>query len=405
MSRVLKLARRYVHRATSATRSPTNLTTVKIWKSGYSRPNGFKPSFLPYAMLRMSNYNLLEVPNAGQFTLETDNFHIHVQPKQLLLFNAKTANNSTGTVVPHFVTDTPHHVVRFQNLDSKKIKDWFENFMQISKPSSVTDNVHNYEVTNGCDFLYNLLMRSGIRTLIPREYSIRDYVLVTPNNLSAMLLRAGLVDEQRTKHSDVMLLGDPLLTRIRIWNSGYFAEDNSFVHSNIPSALIKTIIQNPNKVSNVGHVSVETKGFYASLWPSNLTIFNKLKIHDGENSTIKQDIVFEGRPPDCMIDFCSLDVLAISKAIEKHVASSTEKSNGVYHLMGIHANSCSTLAYQLLVAGGIRKLAPFHCKKLDFSIVTPNNLAKMILRAKETEGVLSQSIVDNNSRGIGRKCK
>ncbi len=142
--------------------------------------------------------------------------------------------------------------------------------------------------------------------------------------------------------------------RVRIWNSGYLLKDGSFIRSSVPYTMIKGFV--PGRVPNVGHVSVETKGFYASLWPATgLTILNKLQVHDGENSTIKNDIEVEGHPPNHLIDLYSLDINTITKVMEKYVIDSTKKSNGVYNLMGVAANSCSTLAYGLLISGGIRK--------------------------------------------------
>lgn len=53
-----------------------------------------------------------------------------------------------------------------------------------------------------------------------------------------------------------------------------------------------------------------------------------------------------------------------------------------------NAASCSSLAYSLLVAGGIRKLVQPTFSIRDYLLVTPNNLAKLVLLAKSKESEL-----------------
>lgn len=53
------------------------------------------------------------------------------------------------------------------------------------------------------------------------------------------------------------------LTRVRIWKSGYFLEDGNFRHTSVGYSLLKGL--GPFRRANIGHVSLETKDFYASL--------------------------------------------------------------------------------------------------------------------------------------------
>lgn len=177
---------------------------------------------------------------------------------------------------------------------------------------------------------------------------------------------------------------DSPITRIRIWKSGYFKKDGDFQHTNIGYALLKGI--GPFRTANIGHVALETKHFYASLWPERLTIFNKLKMQDGEYSNIVIDEQSEARPPDHLVDLKTLNVNAMWRKLEDF------KEHNNYHLMGSNwvfntntAASCSSLAYDLLIAGGIRKLVPMTVSIRDYIVVTPNNLTEMVLSAKEAE--------------------
>jgi hypothetical protein len=49
------------------------------------------------------------------------------------------------------------------------------------------------------------------------------------------------------------------------------------------------------------------------------------------------------------------------------------------------AESCSSLAFKLLLRGGIRKLVPTREIIRDFFVVTPNHLGELIEIAKKNE--------------------
>lgn len=190
-----------------------------------------------------------------------------------------------------------------------------------------------------------------------------------------------------------LLTKDSTLTRVRIWKSGYFAENGEFRHTSVGYSLLKSM--SPFRRANIGHVSLETKDFYASLWPERLTIFNKYKAQDALISDIETDLASEGRPPDHLVDLKTLNLADMQKELDRFV------QNNQYHLIGgntvLNANnaaSCSSLAHDLLVAGGIRKLVPFTVSIRDCLLVTPNNLTKMVLQAKNIE----DELITNNQQ-------
>lgn len=186
---------------------------------------------------------------------------------------------------------------------------------------------------------------------------------------------------------------DSNFTRIRIWKSGYFGKNGTFRHTSIGYALLKGM--GSFRRANIGHVSLETKDFYASLWPEQLTIMNKYKVQNSEQTDIEIDHASEGRAPDTLIDLETLNVSSMLEELKKF-----EKQNK-YHLIGqnkvFNANnaaSCSSLAYSLLVAGGIRNLVPKTFSIRDQILVTPNNLISLVLKAKEKES----SVLNNSDK-------
>ena len=141
------------------------------------------------------------------------------------------------------------------------------------------------------------------------------------------------------------------------------------------------------KPSNIGHVSIETKYFYASYWPDNLTLFNKLNQQPGSmNNIIDIDMKSEGRPPEHVIDLHSLDIDAMNNSLDSF------QKNNKYHLIGSNkvfnsgiAHSCSSLAYTLLKDGGIWNFAERPSPILKYVFATPNNVANLVLDAKITQ--------------------
>jgi hypothetical protein len=182
---------------------------------------------------------------------------------------------------------------------------------------------------------------------------------------------------------------------VRIWESGYFTEEDKFIKTNVAHAMLKSITTG---TGNIGHVSLETKDFYASLWPTQLTVFNKYKIQDGKQSTLIRDLELEDKDPDHLLDFKTLDLSGILKEMQEF-----EKKNK-HHLIGKvetfnkehHGYNCSGFAYSLLKAGGINKLLTSSAVFLNnYILVTPNGLAKVLIQAKKQEEVL---LSNNNQK-------
>lgn len=82
---------------------------------------------------------------------------------------------------------------------------------------------------------------------------------------------------------------DSNATRIRIWKSGYFNEANQFVFTSVATSFLSGF--KPGRQPNIGHVSIETRDLYASLWPNGIDLTNKLKPQTGytQNSSPGKD--------------------------------------------------------------------------------------------------------------------
>jgi hypothetical protein len=176
------------------------------------------------------------------------------------------------------------------------------------------------------------------------------------------------------------------LVRVRVWRSGYHDRNqNLFVYTGVFKSLITRYWGHD---PNIGHVSLELKNVYISLWPDNLTITNKIKPQDGSldwNVIIDQRA--EGRPPDIVVDFEALDTTQIIRDVETF-----KKSGSKYHLIGSNrffnrsnAHNCSGLAYKLLFEAGLKKYEIPKNYFRDYMVVTPNNLISYLESAKKCE--------------------
>ncbi len=189
-----------------------------------------------------------------------------------------------------------------------------------------------------------------------------------------------------------LLPKDSKITRVRIWKSGYFDRNNRFISTNVIASFFSAF--KPGREPNLGHVSVETRDFYASLWPDGIDVFNKLKPQEGYSKTSnpRDDELAEGKPPDHLVDLHTLDVVAIKEELDRFVGTGSK-----YHVIGrnrffreLGANSCSGLAHDLLTKGGIDKLASRTHLIRDFVVTTPNNLISLVLEAKDKEQKISK---------------
>lgn len=129
---------------------------------------------------------------------------------------------------------------------------------------------------------------------------------------------------------------------------------------------IWTSAGNPNhRGHNVGHVSIQTPNQYMSLWPrqargdepaakgnEGLGFFKGIS-HE-LLPDYKKDEEYEGRPPEVRLCFYSLNTTDMEREFDR--VKDTLKG---WSLLGLEkkSESCASLAWHLLQAGGIGKLA------------------------------------------------
>ena len=177
---------------------------------------------------------------------------------------------------------------------------------------------------------------------------------------------------------------------------------------------------------NPGHVSIETKEFYASFWPGRGVVhFVKLEslkdyplvaglfgVAPGRFVlSLEQDEVGEAsasglprgvrKKADVEIMLNNLDAVAMKKAFEQYQAEIpgwTFVGNSAINRKAGH--SCSSLAYHLLQAGGMQKLIGWY--EMQIMVVTPSHIATLAIKAKEAEAKKASPMVQESpasSRG------
>ncbi len=178
-------------------------------------------------------------------------------------------------------------------------------------------------------------------------------------------------------------------TRIRVWRSGYFDHAKQYNFSNPLTSFWIPLFRDGYE-GNVGHVSLETPQIYASLWPENLTIVNKLATQDAMvESSPFIDEKSEGRPADVKVDLSSLDFNRMEEELNLFLKTRKYHVAGSSIIFPLHkAENCSSLAYRLVKAGGIQRLVP----KKPPLIITPNFFADLILKAEKAEKELNANM-------------
>jgi hypothetical protein len=146
-----------------------------------------------------------------------------------------------------------------------------------------------------------------------------------------------------------------------------------------------------------GHVSIETQSpqNYYSLWPkhdfdiknsgSGLFTSTQHKLH-----TYEDDLKAEGRDPEVRVALYRLH----GRSMRRKFDTIKENLNG-WRLIGSHAlaritnmtsgESCASLAYRLLVAGGLNQLVSSSVSTKESIVVTPTDLSKIAKQAKQYE--------------------
>jgi len=187
--------------------------------------------------------------------------------------------------------------------------------------------------------------------------------------------------------------------RVRIWRAGYFTkeqpyddtiEERKFIYNGAIAALMWAKWGD----GNIGHVSLETDKYYVSLWPTRMTVFNKLKpleMHQetkqGSMTPVK-DIMAEKREPDVIVDLHSLDTEKMRLALSKFQKTGKYKLINRPHFFStkkVKVANCSSLARDLLVKGGIEQRPYKKSVTRNYFIVTPHNLAKMVIEANKLQ--------------------
>lgn len=173
--------------------------------------------------------------------------------------------------------------------------------------------------------------------------------------------------------------------KTRVWKSGYYDKDNKFIFAPAPKVITRGKLLGDNY--NVGHVSIETKHLYASFWP-NGEILGKLDSTPGVLlRAVEVDVRAERRNPDCVVELFTLNTEALESEFRKFTRSKLmwTISGANKWLNKNEAESCSGLAYRLLVSAGIKELVPDIHLIRDVIVATPNNLAELILEAEKSE--------------------
>ena len=155
-----------------------------------------------------------------------------------------------------------------------------------------------------------------------------------------------------------MIGNNSLLTRIRIWKSGYFLESyysKKFVpisHINVAKSFLVPFPLTKGVQSNIGLISIETREIYVSLWPEGVTVFNKYKSKQNFVNDINLilDKQLKCQYPDYIVDLCTLDVDSIKQKLDGY-------GNNRFLKKYLEANNYSGLAYDLLISGGIPEAA------------------------------------------------
>lgn len=227
-------------------------------------------------------------------------------------------------------------------------------------------------------------------------------------------------------NADKVTLTEEKGVKARIWTSEYFqshpGEDVGHISIEIPSIKVK----NPKYDPSYHPTSKQTIPFYASIWPKRAlppSIQNSPSTSQGPGifrpeegqylTTVEEDMLAEGRLPELMFCLYSLDPEAIVKKFKeiteemhrkyqeiKEISSTTDNPNDEPSLQDLTAgwvligpntllnknsgNSCATLAWSLLKAGGIDHLigSRYSCYS---SSISPDMTASALTDAKMRE--------------------
>lgn len=139
---------------------------------------------------------------------------------------------------------------------------------------------------------------------------------------------------------------------------------------------------------NVGHISLETKQGYMSLWPTGEGKLQGVGFFKPIAHEFKPDYAFdleaEERKPEYTIVLYSLNCSNIQEKFQT-IANTIDGwalVGGVLLLNGNSAESCASMAYKLLDAGGIYHLVSSLRSCTLSSSASPDELARLVVDAK-----------------------
>lgn len=144
---------------------------------------------------------------------------------------------------------------------------------------------------------------------------------------------------------------------------------------------------------NIGHVSLETPENYISFWPGEEP--NSIsKVVKAATNDLKSDIESEGGQPHHVVHLFSLDIDEINEGFEAIQQEGIGwVLTGDSSITDGKGHSCASLAYALLLRGNIEKLLSslersthaVSAPLMTAGLISPNDLAKYVLLAKEDE--------------------
>ena len=112
---------------------------------------------------------------------------------------------------------------------------------------------------------------------------------------------------------------------------------------------------------DVGHVSLQipTRNIYASFWPADDKTSYKQVLRKPKFNTLLQDIqIDEGRDPELKFYIFTLDVNKVEATYHNLQASIVAWTASGESSSIANIDNCATFVLKLLVAGGIKKIAP-----------------------------------------------
>lgn len=151
-------------------------------------------------------------------------------------------------------------------------------------------------------------------------------------------------------------------------------EEQALIENRVIVRIWTSLVNPDNPGASVGHVSLDipNEKIYWSFWPkveaertghTKLIQINPVASAEIESLTYQKDVELEdGRPPALVFCFYTLEVHKI-KAKFQELCKSGIKWNLVGRWFYLNAGSCASSAWELLIAGEIRKLV----SKLDQS--------------------------------------